>query len=60
MKNIWQQIEEKGKEFNNKKPFSREFKRKMKEWMMIEQTYNSNAIEGNSLTREETAFLLQF
>lgn len=54
-KNIWQKIEEKKKMFDSKKPFSPEFIRKMDKWMKIEQTYTSNAIEGNSLTREETA-----
>ena len=33
--------------------------RRLREEFMIENTYNSNAIEGNTLTLRETALILQ-
>lgn len=33
--------------------------RRLREQFMIENTYNSNAIEGNTLTLRETALVLQ-
>lgn len=31
----------------------------LEEWLKIELTYNSNAIEGNTLTRRETALVIE-
>eukprot|EP01119_Soliformovum_irregulare_P016561 TRINITY_DN4809_c0_g1_i1.p1 TRINITY_DN4809_c0_g1~~TRINITY_DN4809_c0_g1_i1.p1 ORF type:complete len:277 (+),score=34.14 TRINITY_DN4809_c0_g1_i1:42-872(+) len=32
----------------------------LKEWFNVENTYHSNAIEGNTLTRGETALIIQY
>lgn len=43
----------------NMRPLSQTELRRLSEEFMIENTYNSNAIEGNSLTLRETALILQ-
>ncbi|MBI5753954.1 Fic family protein [Candidatus Peregrinibacteria bacterium] len=44
---------------NSHKPFSNEILRLWQEKLRIDWTYNSNAIEGNTLTYGETAFFLR-
>lgn len=41
------------------RPFDEEFAKNMEDWFRIELTYTSNAIEGNTLSREETAAVLE-
>lgn len=41
------------------RPLPREFLNSIEEWYDVELTYTSNAIEGNSLTRIETAIVLE-
>ncbi len=40
------------------RPFSQDILRYLEEWFEVELTYSSNAIEGNTLTRQETALVL--
>jgi len=40
------------------KPFPVELIKNLEEWFRIELTYTSNAIEGNTLTRQETALVV--
>lgn len=41
------------------KPFPQEIVKNLDEWFRIELTYTSNAIEGNTLTRQETALVVE-
>lgn len=41
------------------KPLPKEVIDNLKEWFRIELTYTSNAIEGNTLTRQETALVVE-
>ena len=43
----------------NLRPLSQTEMRRLSEEFMIENTYDSNAIEGNTLTLRETALILQ-
>ena len=51
-------IEEKKRELDSFRPFSSELIKKLKEQFIIEWTYNSNAIEGNTLTLRETELVI--
>src|SRR3989344_4831054 len=52
-------IEEKLHKLNNLRPLSSSVVAKLKQQFAIEMTYNSNAIEGNSLTLKETAWVIK-
>lgn len=52
-------IDEKLKELNALRPLPPAAVSKLKQQFAIEMTYNSNAIEGNSLTLKETAWVIQ-
>ena len=41
------------------KPLPKEIIKNLDEWFRIELTYTSNAIEGNTLTRQETALVVE-
>ncbi|MCC8372451.1 MAG: Fic family protein [Rickettsia endosymbiont of Pseudomimeciton antennatum] len=41
------------------RPLSPELVKNLEEWFKVELTYTSNAIEGNSLTRKETAVVIE-
>ena len=41
------------------KPFPKEIIQNLDEWYKVELTYTSNAIEGNTLTRQETALVVE-
>ncbi len=41
------------------KPLPIELQKNLTEWLMVELTYSSNAIEGNTLTRVETAEVIE-
>lgn len=43
---------------DNYKPLQNEIIKNLMEWFRIELTYTSNAIEGNTLTRQETAMVV--
>lgn len=57
-KKIQKRIEDKLKQLNNFRPLSKEVFKKLREQFEIELTYNSNAIEGNSLTLKETYLVI--
>jgi Fic family protein len=52
-------LKEKLKELNKFRPISPSILKKIIEQFEIEMTYNSNAIEGNSLTMKETFWVIQ-
>jgi len=57
--NLHKLLQEKLNTLNKLRPLSPELVEKLKEKFEIEMTYNSNAIEGNTLTLKETALVLQ-
>jgi Fic family protein len=56
---IQTRLEDKLDQLNSKRPLPPEVVTKLKEQFALEMTYNSNAIEGNSLTLKETAWVIQ-
>ena len=56
---ILQRLAEKHTRLQSLRPLNAAQVRKLREQMEIEMTYNSNAIEGNSLTLRETYLVLQ-
>ncbi|MCC8357338.1 MAG: Fic family protein [Oscillospiraceae bacterium] len=56
---IFEQIERKKAELDSKRPLTEGEVARLKEEFVVEYTYNSNAIEGNTLTLRETALVLQ-
>jgi len=57
-KNIKDRIDKKLKELNKLRPLPAVAVKKLQEQFRIEMTYNSNAIEGNSLTLRETELVI--
>lgn len=57
-KNIKERIDEKLKRLNKFRPIPISIVKKLKDQFEIELTYNSNAIEGNSLTLKETYLVI--
>lgn len=53
------QLEAKKKRLDSYKPLPKELVKNLEEWFRIELTYTSNAIEGNTLTRKETAMIVE-
>ncbi len=53
------QLEAKKKRLDSYKPLQDEIIKNLEEWFRIELTYTSNAIEGNTLTRAETAMVVE-
>ena len=51
-------IEGKKRELDSFRPFPTEIIRKLEEQFIVEWTYNSNAIEGNTLTLQETELVI--
>ncbi|MEK7079601.1 MAG: Fic family protein [Patescibacteria group bacterium] len=56
---IFEAIKIKKKRLDAYKPFPKVMGKNMREWYKIELTYTSNAIEGNTLTRQETAQVVE-
>lgn len=54
-----EQLSEKKKRLDNFKPLPSELIKNLDEWFRVEFTYASNAIEGNTLSRQETALVLE-
>lgn len=52
-------LEERLKKLNKLRPVSKTLLLKLKERFEVEMTYNSNAIEGNTLTLKETYWVIQ-
>lgn len=59
MDNILRQITEKKQKLDKFKPFPQELVKNLEEWLKVELTYSSNAIEGNTLSRIETAEVIE-
>jgi len=57
--NLQKILEEKLKKLNKLRPISQSLLLKLKERFVVEMTYNSNAIEGNTLTLKETYWVIQ-
>lgn len=56
---ILSKIDKIREEINSSRPFNNDLQKALQEQLRIEWTYNSNAIEGNTLTLGETAFFLR-
>lgn len=54
-----QNITDKKKELQQLRPLSADHLKNLAEWFKVELTYNSNAIEGNTLNRRETALVIE-
>lgn len=59
MKDLLRTIDQKRTALDQHRPFDPEFSKNIEEWFRIELTYTSNAIEGNTLTRQETALVVE-
>ena len=59
MKAILTTIEEKKQRLDTHQPFSADLQANLREWFKIELTFTSNAIEGNTLSRAETALIVE-
>ncbi len=59
MPSIPTSLEEKKQRLDNFRPFSPDLVTNLREWFKIELTYTSNAIEGNTLSRAETALVVE-
>lgn len=59
MDNIIRRIQEKKLRLDSYKPLPESIYKNMEEWFRIELTYTSNAVEGNTLTRQETALVVE-
>ena len=55
---MFHKIEELRKKLNQYRPLTTEEVRRLRDEFLIDFTYNSNAIEGNTLTLQETAMIL--
>lgn len=58
MDNKLLQLQAKKQRLDRYKPLQNELIKNLEEWFRIELTYTSNAIEGNTLTRQETAMVV--
>lgn len=56
---MFKEIEEKKRLLDSKRPLDRESLENLKRYFDVELTYNSNAIEGNTLTITETKVILE-
>lgn len=59
MDEILNRIQQKKELLDTYRPLRKEFLKNLDEWFKIELTYTSNAIEGNTLTRQETALVIE-
>lgn len=59
MNGLLKKITAKQKKVQTYRPFPVELVKSLNEWFKIELTYTSNAIEGNTLTRQETALVVE-
>lgn len=59
MKNIFASLIEKKQRLDKLLPLKMEVLNELENWLRVELTYSSNAIEGNTLTRKETAEILE-
>ncbi len=59
MIDLLQQLTEKKLKLDKLQPIKKEVIKNLEDWLRVELTYSSNAIEGNTLTRIETAEVLE-
>lgn len=59
MEDILRQLTEKKQRMDGYRPLPAELVKNLDEWLRVELTYTSNAIEGNTLTRQETALVIE-
>lgn len=52
---IYDKLTQKKQQLDGFRPLRPELARNLDDWFKVELTYTSNAIEGNKLTRRETA-----
>lgn len=57
--NFFDEVDRLKKELNSKRPISKATLKSLKETINLEWTYNSNGIEGNTLTLRETQVVLE-
>jgi len=55
----WDLLTKKHRQLQALGPLAEAAERNLREWFKIELTYTSNAIEGNTLTRQETALVVE-
>ncbi len=55
----YKKLTQKKKELDKHRPLDASLVKNLEEWFRIELTYTSNAIEGNTLTRAETALVIE-
>ena len=56
---VWRRIAERKAALDDSRPLAPELIARLEAWYEVELTYSSNAIEGNTLTRSETAIVLE-
>lgn len=56
---IWQDIEQKKKRLDSLRPMTAKSLKALADWYDVEIVFSSNALEGNTLTRSETAIVLE-
>jgi Fic family protein len=56
---LWRRIAERKAALDARRPLAPELIARLEAWYEVELTYSSNAIEGNTLTRSETAIVLE-
>ena len=59
MDNLLKRLTEKKEQLDKLRPLPKELEQSLEDWLRVELTYSSNAIEGNTLTRIETAEVLE-
>lgn len=55
----YEKLTQKKRELDQFRPLPKELVHNLEDWFRIELTYTSNAIEGNTLTRQETALIVE-
>jgi len=59
MNDIFEELTKKKEELDTYRPLPPELVQNLEEWLDVELTYTSNAIEGNTLSRMETALIIE-
>lgn len=59
MDDLLKRLTEKKEQLDKLQPLPKELVQSLEDWLRVELTYSSNAIEGNTLTRVETAEVLE-
>lgn len=56
---VYDKLTDKKRQFDLFRPLPSELIRNLDDWFRVELTYTSNALEGNTLTRRETAIVIE-